>query len=252
MSDSTAVSGKLKDKVCIVGFADGHKLEAPYDSDDFEFWGINRLHTDPAVPSDRFHRWFNLHDLIKYHGEDKEHLEFLAGFSGEIVLREEDIDKVPFPAVPFPRQELVERYGRYFNNTISWLIAYALELGFSEIHLYGVDMAQDAVTNAEYSHQRPSCEYFLGIAEGRGVKVHLPPGSDLLKGAYLYGFEDGDAWTQKLTNRIQEVGKRKEQAKQELAQLDARRTQLVGAINQLDGAMQDIQYWLRTWSPNKE
>ena len=49
--------------------------------------------------------------------------------------------------------------------------------------MYGVDMAQDTLLAAEYSEQRPSCEYFIGLAEGAGIRVDIPGGSDLLGGA---------------------------------------------------------------------
>jgi hypothetical protein len=44
--------------------------------------------------------------------------------------------------------------------------------------------------NSEYGQQRPSCEFFLGIAVGRGIKIHLPKTSDLLKVRWMYGYED--------------------------------------------------------------
>jgi hypothetical protein len=242
-----------KKKLAIVGFAEGHIGEAwqpPFNGDDWERWGINRLHTLESAKDQTFDRWFNLHDLEKFHGKDQEHLEFLAGFAGPVYLRPQDITKFPIPnAVPFPADEMVKRFGGYFNNTISWLLAYAISLEPTDLGVFGVDMAQDAILNAEYSDQRPSCEWFLGQAAGMGINIHLPKGSDLLKATHLYGFEDADVFTEKLQSRLQEVGGRKEQAKQQLAVLQNQVIQVTAAINQLDGAMQDNQYWLRNWVP---
>ena len=103
--------------------------------------------------------------------------------------------------------------------------------------------------HSAYANQRPSCEFFLGLASGLGITVHLPKGSDLLKASHLYGFEDADVWTEKLQARLNEVGGRKEQAKQQLAVLQNQVGQVTAAINQLDGAMQDNQYWIRNWLP---
>jgi hypothetical protein len=246
--------------VAVVGFAEGHLHEAPFDEPDWELWGINRLHTVDAVKQKQFHRWFQIHDLEKFHGEDSEHLEFLKQFNGPVYLRPQDVGKYPIPnAVPFPADQLVRQFGGYFNNTISWLIAYAIAHKPKKLGVYGVDMAQDHILNAEYSVQRPSCEYFLGLAQGLGIELHMPVGSDLLKSTHLYGFEDASAFTSKALSRLQEVGQRKEQAKQQMMQLDAQIQQLngqkqevYGAINQLDGAMQDCQYWLRNWVPQYE
>ncbi len=237
--------------VSIVGFAEGHLMQAPFDDDSFEMWGINRLHTNKETEEKKWHRWFNLHDLEKFHGEDKEHLAFLKEFDGPVYLRAQDLGKFDIPnAVPFPADELVANFGGYFNNTISWLIAFAIALEPKELGLFGVDMAQDALLNAEYAAQRPSCEYFLGLASGRGITINLPKGSDLLKSTHgLYGFDDPDVFTQKLMNRLEETGGRKEKLKAELAAIDNQRAQMIAAVNQLDGAMQDVQYWLRNWVP---
>jgi hypothetical protein len=241
--------------VAIVGFSEGHLAQAPFDDPTYEMWGINRLHINADVGQKRWDRWFNIHDLEKFHGEDAEHLAFLKQFEGPVYLRSQDIGKYDVPnGVPFPADRLLREFPvGYFNNTISWLIAFALLLDPKELAVFGVDMAQDALINAEYAAQRPSCEYFLGIASGRGIPVHLPAGSDLLAATHLYGFEDPDVFTQKLLNRMQETGERKEKVKVELAQFEAQaaaqRQNMVNAINQLDGAMQDCQYWLRNWVP---
>lgn len=234
-------------KIAIVGFAQGHLQEAPFGQPDWELWGINRLHTVHPGP---YNAYFNLHDLEKFHANDADHLEFLKTFPGPVYLRPQDIGKYPVPnAVPFPWTDLVNKYGNYFNNTISWLTAFAIEQNPTDIGIYGVDMAQDDILNAEYASQRPSCEFFIGVATGLGISVHLPRGSDLLKATHLYGFEDASPFVEKAMNRLQEVGQRKEQAKAELAQLENHKQQLVNGINQLDGAMQDVQYWLRNWRP---
>ncbi len=239
-----------KKKLAIVGFAEGHINEAPFGQDEWELWGINRLHILESAKDKTFNRWFNLHDLEKFHGKDQEHIEFLIQFDGPVYLRAQDIDKFPIPnAVPFPADELVKRFGGYFNNTISWLLAYAITLEPTELGLFGVDMAQDQILQAEYSSQRPSCEFFLGLASGMGITIHLPKGSDLLKATHLYGFEDADVFTEKLQARLQEVGKRKQQAKLQMAQLENQVLDVRDAINQLDGAMQDNQYWIHNWVP---
>lgn len=233
--------------IAICGFALGHVNEAPFGDPAWEKWGINRLHTVHPGPYDAY---FNIHDLEQYHGEDAEHLAYLKNFDGPVYLRPQDIGKYDVPnAVPFPADELVKKFGRYFNNTVSWLIAYAIEQHPTRMGVYGVDMAQDALLNAEYAQQRPSCEYFLGLAVGLGIELVIPNGSDLLKTTHLYGFEDPDPWVQKMLNRHQEVGQRKEEAKQQLGQLQAQAQQLTNGINQLDGAMQDVQFWLRNWRP---
>jgi len=111
--------------------------------------------------------------------------------------------KVPFVAPykyaeiplsePFPLKECAAKFGYpYFSNTIAYMIAYALLKGAKEIELYGVNQAG----SHEYTEERPSVEYWLGIALGMGVKVTINgKNSQLLKykgnvsvNGMLYGY----------------------------------------------------------------
>jgi hypothetical protein len=116
-------------------------------------------------------------------------------------------------------------------------------------------MAQSspAFGGGEYQHQRPSCEFMLGIAVGRGIQIYKPPGSDLLIADHLYGFSDGTPMMLKRLARMQELAKRKDKIREQLTQLDAQKAamesqywaqkiNLVAAINQQDGAMQEASY----------
>ena len=237
---------RTKDKVAIVGFAHS-RVDTPFTDHDYEIWGINRLHT--VMPDARWDRYFQIHDLQASHGDDEQHLNWLRAQTIPVYLRPDDMGKFGIDAaVPYPKQDMVNMFGNYFTNTISWLIAFAIALEFKEIAVYGVDMAVDMVIDSEYAYQRPSCEYFLGVAAGQGITVKIPPGSDLLKSTHLYGFETGGILREKYDARIRELAQRKAEQQNQLAQLDAQRGQMIAAINQIEGAAQDVQYWLRNWS----
>ena len=117
------------------------------------------------------------------------------------------------------------------------MLALAIQEGFEKIGIYGVDMAQDS----EYGHQRPSCEYFVGIARGRGIQVEVAEKSDLLKAPYLYGAEEGGVFRQKLESRFQELNERKAETDGQIGQLQLQSANLAGAI-------EDTRYYLRAWS----
>jgi hypothetical protein len=205
-------------KVAIVG-AVNHRILAPYDDPEFEIWGINDMFQYGDIK--RWDRWFQIHDLNYYQTRPggitiEETLQLYAKWGCPVYMYEK------YPAVPnsirFPYEKLIDEFGRYFNNTISWLIAFAIMEGFKEIHVYGVDMA----VNSEYAIQRPSCEYFLGIATGRGIKVHVPEESELLKTKFLYGYEqqEEDAYKKELqmkiehaTKQLQAAARQEEEAK---------------------------------------
>lgn len=239
---------RLKDKVAIVGFAP-HRDQAPFGDPDFELWGLNRLHV--MMPGAPFDRWFEIHNLDAYHPEaDADHYKFLAQFPGPIYLRPQDVGRFPVPnGVALPLGRIMEDFHPYFNNSIAYELAMAIGMGFSEIHLYGVDMAQDTVLQAEYAFQRPSCEFFLGIAVGRNIKVVLPSGSDLLITSHLYGIEEIDPIRGKKEARFLELGARKNELRNRIGQLNGEVNQLGANLNQMDGAMQEIEYELRNLSP---
>lgn len=222
-------------KVYIVGFAPSWE-QTPFDDTDAEIWGLNALH---KIAGDRrWTRWFQLHDLNVHNVGDEEHNTWLADLQIPLVMFEEHIPE-GLSAVPFPKDAVIAEFGDYFNNSISWMIALAILEGFEEIHVYGVDMAQDT----EYGHQRPSCEYFLGLARGMGREVYVPVESDLLKVPYLYGVEDekSAAFRRKMEGRLQSLQGQYANAQREIAEKTA-------LVNQLTGAVETTQYILRAWS----
>lgn len=244
---------KSASRVCIVGFADGHRADAPFGEPDMEFWGINRLWA--VLPDRVWHRWFEIHNLDTFYSDDTEHQAFLKAADFPVYVRGQDMPTAAAwgidTAVPYPREMAASMFEPYFTNTISYLIALAIMMGFEEIHMYGVDMAQDSILHQEYSHQRPSCEYFLGIAQGAGIKVVLPPGTDLLQASHWYGFDD-DKFQHKLQKRFMEVASRKEAIRGEMQKVAAQRNQfeaqeafLQARISEADGSMQELQYQLR-------
>jgi len=66
-------------------------------------------------------------------------------------------------------------------------IAWALAEGYTEIGLWGIDL--DLGTHRERLVEKPCVEYWLGLAEGRGVKLTLPRESTMLHRPYVYGLD---------------------------------------------------------------
>ena len=158
-------------------------------------------------------------------------------------------DDIPC-SVPFPRFELEEKYGAYFTNTISWEIALALHIGVDEIHIYGVNMA----TDIEYQSQRPSCEYYIGLARGKGVKVYIPPESDLLKAFYSYGFEDGELsyMSQRLKKMEEEQGAKRSFFDNQINAALVERSRAEGAQGAFAQVNKAFVYPHSTWEHERE
>ncbi len=242
MGDSTEgtvvadMTKRAKDKVCIIGFADS-KTQAPFDDPDYEIWGVNEMWYDKSIK--RVDVLFELHDYkwILEGKRLKEHIKWLRENKTVPVFMQRHFDDIPL-SFPFPKDDLIKRFGSYFTNTISWELALAIHLGFKEIRIYGVNMANDV----EYSSQRPSCEYFIGLARGMGIEVYIPPESDLLKTMYLYGFEDGEL--SMMSCKFDSFIKEKEQMAQAM---QAQLGQSAAALNQATGAKFAAEYFKKSF-----
>ena len=90
-------------------------------------------------------------------------------------------------SIKYPFESMAtEFYRGYMTNTVSYMVALALMEGVTHLGVFGCHYD----TGSEYGPQRGSCEYWLGVAEGRGVQVCIPPGCDLLnRPSLLYGYE---------------------------------------------------------------
>ena len=233
-------------KIAIIGFT-ASKDEAPWSDPDFELWICNNLWKLCPTNWDRLYDLHDAKDAVK----DKEHDGFLRGQKQKHVNGQDvqlgDRELYVFEpqedwpkAKEFPRKEITEKLGRYFTNSIAWMIAHALLEGVTELHIYGVDMA----TGGEYSAQRPSCEYMIGVATGAGVNVYIPPQSDLLKSSAMYGAEDDSALHAKMTERRTELTKRGQDLDGQLNQLQTQRAQI-------QGALETTNYVLDVWTNSR-
>lgn len=97
--------------------------------------------------------------------------------------------------------------------------------------------------NSEYGPQRPSCEFFLGVAAGLGILLTIPPTADLLKTKFLYGFQEREqvAWEAKLSNIQKNMEIRKQHAQQEYDLAFKKIQQYIGGLE----ALKETE---RTWS----
>ena len=191
------MSKKKKDlKVAILGMAPS-RIYAPWDNPDWEFWRINE-----AYRIDQFYnretradRWFQLHQYWdftrKLNRSDYEHWDWLQEEHDFPIYMQEEFEEVP-SAVQFPLDEIIEYFEcdentRYFTNTLSMLVPFAMYEGATDIGIFGWELA----STTERMHEKPSAEFWLGVAHGRGVRIHIPPGCQLLgQTKRIYAFED--------------------------------------------------------------
>lgn len=168
-------------KVAIVGCADSWSL-APFDDLSVEIWTFNQLMFE-RVP--RFDRYFDVHIPYKNYFKNFEKYEqFLKSNQDKVYIMDAE------PELPeaniFEWRKLLEKFSRqYFTSSMAWLIAAAIYEEYDEISLFGIDL----LLKREYEEQKPCIEYWLGIAEGKGIKVNIQESSNLLRPALLYGVD---------------------------------------------------------------
>ena len=137
-------------KIAILGKLET-KYRAPFDDITWEIWSMNKHVDEEFIP--RVDKWFDIH--INPAKTDAD------------VLRNN-----------FPFEECHKLAGgNYFNNITSYLIAYAILLGASEIALYGMRFTID--------HERRRAELenvrqWIFFAIGKGIKVSIPYDRDYI------------------------------------------------------------------------
>jgi hypothetical protein len=95
--------------------------------------------------------------------------------------------------VDFPLEEVINSTGyAYMNNTAAYAIALAVHLGVKKLSLFGVDFTYPNAHDAEKG--RACCEFWLGIAAARGIKLAMPRESSLMDALApfaerLYGYD---------------------------------------------------------------
>ena len=251
---------RTKDRVYIVGCANTKSI-VPWNDETAEFWGVNNLYGVP-IEGQHYDRWFEVHNIWQDERSGKltrrgatdfrgqpilDYMKGLDAIKCTVYMQKHWPELIPM-SIPYPLAEIVQFFSekgfstdvcRYLTNSITYEIVLAIYLGFKSIHVYGVDMQM----GTEYAQQRPSCEFWLGVAAGMGIDVYIPPQADLLKTRFLYGFEE------KQQNDFREkTEKLRKDLKTKRIQLEQSVAQNTKAIEQYIGGEQVLMEVQRMWS----
>ena len=201
-------------KVTMIGYAYSMN-EAKWDETESQIWIMNDMYD--IAP--RYDRLFEIHTdesiLTRItRREGLNHYEALKKLTKPVYMQHVWPD-IP-ASVRFPLAELIRDYyipamgdKIFLTCTVSHMLAMAIYEGFEEITLLGIDQAIDT----EYEVEMPSVLYWLGVANGKGIKINISDHSPLLKGYYIYGYEDQQkrqfvGWIKKEQQRIDEIKKK--------------------------------------------
>lgn len=170
-----------KRRIALVGTALSSCRDAPYDDKSWEIWtlGSNVEHGKRITKLFELHTQFVLESAGSWEGL----FPYLKKMKADVLMGH------PNPllpdATPFPKDEIIAKFGNYFTSSIAWMIGYALLQNPDAIGLWGIDMMGEE----EYLGQRACCEYLLGIARGMNITLIMADESPLLRSERLYAFE---------------------------------------------------------------
>lgn len=155
--------------------------------DSWEVWCLNDEYKLSPELAAKATRWFELHGNtpLTRARRPADHWQKIADL-GIPVYTLYELPGIE-TAVKFPIEEAA-KIRDYFACTFAYQIALALMEGVTELRLYGTPLigAREALV------ERPNVEWWLGYAQGQGVKVSVIHDSDvgLDRQPYRYAFND--------------------------------------------------------------
>jgi len=239
-------------KIAILGTAPTSSADAPFTDESWEIWGCSC----GPMNTPRVTRWFEIHDLKRKKRQCPEYYQWMCETDKPVYLHIED-PNIKAGVVGWERA-IIERWqddfshGYVYNtNSISWMLCQAiLEIEANpaggEVAIYGVDMAVGSLAvggNAsEYAHQRPSCEYWIGLCRGAGIKCYIPEKSDMLKSRGMYGFDtDNSLLYHRMVVRGDDLQGRKRGAEQQVKEAEANMMLARGGMETIRQIMQQCE-----------
>ena len=178
-------------EVHIIAKGSGNE-DAPEDG---ETWGVN----DIILRRDQLSMCFHMHEMDWIRRKEWSALKLIIEKAKKFsisIMTTKVYDWIP-TSISFPIDDIVDKFGAcYFGSSIDLMISYAMYQGiygiserdFDTINLFGVNM----VLSNEYKQQKPSLEFWIGMAMGLGYKVNVNAGkhSAILKtyNKKIYGY----------------------------------------------------------------
>lgn len=171
-----------RQKVCIYGAGLGRN-EAPLDDPEWDVWALNLVVPRDSQSRLRADMWFDIHQRVAQSDDD---MRWLALCPFPLIVPD-DLVFVNPKAQRYPIEKIEAVFGGYWACTFAYQIALALVGGYTDIGLYGVELAWG--TARERTVEWACVSYWVGRAEERGVTIHLPNNSTLGCHVGRYGLE---------------------------------------------------------------
>lgn len=224
-------------KIALLGSAVSSVGLAPFSDSSWEIWACSPA--NQKIP--RASVWFELHNVeVKIREGLSEYLDWLKKQPFKVFMQASLPD---FPnSITYPLKEMIEKWGPFWwTSQLSFMLALAIEQKPEAIGIYGVDMA----ANSEYNQQRLACQFFIREALNQGIKLVVPPESDILEPAPLYGYCESSRQWRKYYARMAELQHRVAKLREECAAKESEMKHLIGAID-------DLEYQTAHWANRRD
>lgn len=239
-------------KFAICGFASSSRDQVPVNDPEWSIWGLNQLYRHIK----RADRWFDIHwnwDQETVPGTDYRGWVRDCGIPFYMTKRHPDLPT----SVRYPLERIASRLTDYFTSSIAFMLALAIDTIDEQVantlmaeefaspkallerraelyadHCIGI-FGVDLVVGTEYFHEKPCAEFWIGTAAiGRGIRVHIPQESALVRASHRYGYESEPESVIKMS-----------EVKKHIAAIAKQREEHLKQLYIHDGALQSDEYW---------
>lgn len=224
--------GQTERKIAILGSAASSVGLAPIYDPSWEIWACSPANKGIA----RCDVWFELHNpTVKVREGLTEWLEYLK--KQPIVYMQRAYPDFP-NAREYPLGHMLQKWGPFWwTSQLSYMMALAIEQNPKAIGIYGVDMA----ANSEYNQQRLAMQFFIyHIVTQTNIELVVPPESDILEPAPLYGYKESSRQWRKYHARMLELQGRIGNLK---AEAEAKQKEAAHLIGALDDMEYNVSHW---------
>ena len=161
-------------KLSLVGKGTGWERSFKDQKDDREIWCVSTIFAELQTIEVEPFRIFQLH-------ERKIFEPWISTEQTRVVLIRENPE---FPdAMVLPVQPLMNVFGARFSSTFAWMLGLAMYEGYTDINIRGVHLG----SQSEYFDQRDAFFWFVGLAQGRGIKINIDEDSGVFIANRAYG-----------------------------------------------------------------
>ncbi len=173
-----------RSRVCIYAAGYGRD-EAPLDDPSWDVWALNVIPPVDSLGRMRADLWFEIHER---HAQSNDDMRWIKKCPVPIVVPP-SLMSANKNAVALPFRRMLKEFPwAPYACTFAYQLAMALLMGYETIGLFGVELAYGDAR--ERTVEWACVNWWIGYAEGRGVKVARPSEhSRLGRHPKLYGLE---------------------------------------------------------------